>query len=67
MQKITEKNGQQDSRLVRLETLTENLVVKVDKIMDNHLPHLDKKVDRILWFILTSSIAIIGLLLKQMF
>lgn len=64
---MSEKNNKQDLEIQKLDLTLKNVCVKVDKILDNHLPHLHRKVDKILWLIITTSIAIIGLLLKQMF
>ena len=61
------KNNKQDLQIQKLDLTLKNVCVKVDKILDNHLPSLDKKIDRILYLIITTSLAIIGLLIKQMF
>ena len=39
-------------RITRLET-------KVDDVMTNHLPHIQKKVDRIQWLIITTLVTVV--------
>ena len=39
-------------RITRLET-------KVDEILGNHLPHIQDKIDRIQWLLVTSLVGVI--------
>ena len=56
------ENGQYklsiEQRITRLET-------KVDDLMENHLPHLQKKIDQIHWLIVTTlTTGIVGIAMK---
>ena len=48
-----------ESRLTCVET-------KLDEIMQNHLPHIQAKVDKIQWLLVTNLIAVIFLLAQQL-
>jgi Mg2+ and Co2+ transporter CorA len=48
-----------ESRVVRLET-------KVDEIIDNHLAHIDEKVNWIIGLIVTTLLSVVFFLLKLM-
>ena len=41
-----------ESRMTRVET-------KLEEILVNHLPHLEAKVDRITWLIITTLVAVV--------
>jgi len=34
-------------------------------VVDNHLPHLVKKVDKLFWLLVTVLVTVVGLLLKS--
>lgn len=55
-----------EKRLAILETSHISLVEKIDEIKDNHLPHLDAKVDRIQWLIVTTLITLVVLLITNL-
>ena len=48
-----------EKRLATLETSYISLVEKIDEIKDNHLAHLDAKVDKIQWLLVTTLITIL--------
>lgn len=61
---MTENNRQYDERMIRVED-------KIDLVINNHIYHLnskvekvDKKVDKIIWLIITTLIGIVFLLVK---
>ena len=47
-----------EQRLTCLET-------KVDEIMNNHIPHLEEKLDRIQWILVISLIGIVANLIEK--
>ena len=42
------RDTQTEARLTALET-------KLDEVINNHLAHMDAKIDKILWFLITSA------------
>jgi hypothetical protein len=46
-----------EQRITRLET-------QLEEVIENHLPHIESKVDRITWLLVTTLVGIVLLLLK---
>lgn len=47
-----------EQRLTRVET-------KLSEIMSNHIPHLEEKMDRILWLIVITLIGVVADLISR--
>lgn len=55
------KNGNTLSyRVSQLEEAVDKLDGKIDTILENHIPHLNSKVDRLTWLAGLNIIAILG-------
>lgn len=54
---MTDRNIEIENRLTSLET-------KIEEILLNHLPHLQSKVDKIQWLLISNLIALVFLLLN---
>lgn len=52
MKIVNERNVEIENRLTSLETRLEDLIT-------NHLPHLESKIDRIYWLLVTTMIALV--------
>lgn len=52
MKIVNERNVEIENRLTSLETRLEDLIT-------NHLPHLESKIDRIQWLLVTTMIALV--------
>jgi len=50
---------------VSIENRLATLEVKVTEIMENHLPSIERKVDKITWLLITNLTALIFLLLSK--
>ena len=44
-----------NNRDVQIESRLTSVEIKLDEALTNHLPHMDAKIDKILWFLITSS------------
>lgn len=51
-----EKNGQYK---IGIEARLTTLEVRVSELIDNHIPHLEAKMNRMMWLIVTTLVAII--------
>ena len=49
---MTKKDIETESRLTRIET-------QISDIVGNHLPHLEAKLDRLQWLIISTLVAVI--------
>lgn len=56
------KNGQYK---VDIERRITSLEVTLTEIVENHLPHIEAKVDKLTWLLITNLTAIIFLLLQK--
>ena len=67
-EEILETFANLSDRLIQRNIETENrittLEVKITEIAENHLPHIQSKVDRIQWLLITNLIALVFILLK---
>ena len=51
-----------NNRDIQIETRLTSVETKLEELTSNHLPHIEAKIDRLLWFIMTSAISmVIGL------
>ncbi len=50
---------------VRIESRITALEVKIAEILENHLPHIEAKVDKLTWLLITNLVAVIFLLLQK--
>ena len=50
---------------IEIESRLTTIEVKLNEVMENHLPHLEAKVDRITWLLVTTLItALVSLVFK---
>ena len=56
---MTRKEKQQDDR-INIERRLTSLEERLTEILENHLPHLETKLDRLQWLIVTTLVAIIA-------
>jgi len=63
---MEETNGykrETEHRLTKVEGMVDRVGDKVEEIKENHLPHIQSKVDKILWLLVTTLISLsVGLL-----
>lgn len=48
-----------ESRISTLEANYRGLRESIDEIKDNHLAHLEAKIDKMFWFLLTTAVGVL--------
>jgi len=61
---MAKNNKNQDYR-IGIESRLRTVEVKIDEIILNHIPHLQNKIDKIQWLLITNLIGLIFLLLQR--
>lgn len=64
MSSISQHNNKQDQRITALEQIVKNLVVKLDKFIENDFYHFKRNAFKFILAIITFLGTIIGLLIK---
>ena len=57
------KNG---NYKISIESRMTSLEVKLEDLIKNHIPHLQTKIDRIQWLLVTNLLAVIFLLAQEL-
>ena len=53
-------------RTIEIENRITQLEVRVEDLIQNHIPHLEKKIDRIQWLLVTNLLAVIFVLFQKL-